>query len=164
MQNRLHNSTKLIVAAALMVGTILSTGCATNLQNNLRDPAIWARVAEISERTQRRMQQPAPRAQRTYSQPQRQAPQFHVAGHWSHSPKTVYGFNTIYTTTKTNVISQANGGIYAKAKGGKTRYFYEYVGNNTYRSAQGQTYTFTSANKAVWRGPGSKSITLTRKR
>ena len=155
-----------LTAAALLMVTIVSTGCA-NLERNLQDPNVLARVAQISERTSRNIERyersrHAPRPSTRRAQPTA-APQVSVSGQWLHSPKTVYGFNTIYDTYKTNVITATRGGLYAAAKGSSARQFYEYVGNNTYRSSKGQTYTFTSANKAVWRG-GSKSIALSRKR
>lgn len=164
----LSRSTNRLFAAAFLLGTLLSTGC-TNLANNLQDPAVWNRIAEINEHYDRRMaetrQNRQDRLERERKQRvARQTPEYNAAGRWTHSPKTVIGFNTSYMTEKTNFISYGNGGIYAQAKGGKTRYFYEKVGPNLYRSAKNQTYRFTSANTAVWHGPGQKSITLKRAR
>ncbi|MEM6708860.1 MAG: hypothetical protein AAF648_08755 [Pseudomonadota bacterium] len=160
--------TNRIFTAAFLVGTLLSTGC-TNLANNLQDPAVWNRIAEINERYDRRMAETRrnryERVERERQQRvERRTPEFNAAGRWTHSPKTVIGFNTTYVTAKTNFISYGNGGIYAQAKGGKARYFYNKVGPNLYRSSKGQTYRFTSANTAVWSGPGQKSITLKRAR
>ena len=164
----LSSTTHRLFTAAFLLGTLLSTGC-TNLANNLQDPAVWQKIADINERYDRRMAETRRNRQARIERERqqrvaRQTPEYNAAGRWTHSPKTTMGFNTSYTTVKTNFISYGNGGIYAQAKGNKTRYFYKKVSPNLYRSSKGQTYRFTSANTAVWHAPGKKSIALNRAR
>ncbi len=108
MRTHFHSISQSLVTGALLLGTVLSTGC-SNLQNNLQDPAVWNRIAEISDRTRRNMDRTVIRQRQGYAEPRREVrksvPQMDIAGEWYHSHKTIFGYGNITTTNKTNVIS-----------------------------------------------------------
>lgn len=165
----MQRSIVMIPGLLVTLAALFSSGCA-NLERNLNDPAVMARISEIGNKYQRNIhryqrqqaQDAADAAERRRAAAQPRDAQ--VSGQWSFISGWTMGYGTSTPKTKVNVITQVPKGIYAKRRGASGQgQFYARVAPNTYRSQSGQVYRFQNARRATWQG-GGKTIEMSRER
>ena len=165
----MQRSILLFPSLLLALATLFSGGCA-NLERNLSDPAMMERISAIGAKYRRNVSRYEHQKNRPATDPaerRRGATEpggTPVSGQWSYISGWSTGFGTMTPKTKVNVITQVQGGIYAKRRGASGQgQFYTRVAPNTYRSQAGQVYRFQNAQRATWQGNG-KTIQMSRER
>ena len=133
----------------LILVLVAGSSACTNLSQNLQDPAIWQRMAEINDH---------------YSERQRQVQTGVYPGHdevidltgeWSfrHNGKD-----------NTNRIRHGHGGIMVIPANDNRPVYYQEVGLNLYQSREGATYQFTTIHNGQWRSNDKRNMVINLRR
>ncbi|MEW8506186.1 MAG: hypothetical protein AB2598_05740 [Candidatus Thiodiazotropha sp.] len=135
--------------AFLTLLSIGASGCSTiaaNLERNLNDPQVLARIQQISDRYNRRIEEIE---SGSYGNPNAE---IDLAGEWQ-----LVGYDN-----RVNSIRHTYDGIMVTPNKGKP-VFYNKIGPNLYES-KGMTYEFTTIHNGEWRsnGKSNKVIQLRR--
>ncbi|MBT3045410.1 MAG: hypothetical protein AB2728_10195 [Candidatus Thiodiazotropha sp.] len=128
--------------AFLALISITASGCSTlaaNLERNLNDPNVLARVQEISERYNRRAEE---RESGVYGDPYEE---IDLTGDWQ-----LVGYDN-----RVNSIRHTYDGIMVTPNNGKP-VFYNKIGPNLYES-KGMTYEFITIHNGEWRSNGKRN-------
>lgn len=136
------NKTTLALLSMLSITTSGCSSIAANLERNLNDPNIWARIQEISERHDRRSEEIETGS---YGNPYEE---IDLTGKWK----------LVGHGSRVNSIRHTYDGIMVTPEKGKP-VFYNKIGPNLYES-KGMTYEFTTIHNGEWRSNDKRNLVI----